>query len=79
MTREEAIVELKWFKGHTFNSTEEALDMAIQALESKKGKWGRGYSFPDGVYWRCSECGEFIKVKFPMNFCNSCGSDMRGE
>lgn len=56
----------------------------IQALPSvtfirPKGEWETGYTYPDGVYWKCSECGELIKVKFPMNFCNSCGADMRGE
>ena len=35
MTREEAISELKLFKGHTFTKTEEALDMAIEALEQE--------------------------------------------
>ena len=44
-----------------------------------KGEWETGYTYPDGEYWKCSECGELIKVKFPMNFCNSCGADMRGE
>lgn len=44
-----------------------------------KGEWEIGYTYPDGEYWKCSECGELIKVKFPMNFCNSCGADMRGE
>lgn len=44
-----------------------------------KGEWETGYTYPDGEYWKCSECGELIKVKFPMNFCNSCGADMRGK
>lgn len=35
MTREEAIAELKFFKGHTFINTEEAIDMAIKALEQE--------------------------------------------
>ena len=35
MTREEAIGELKLFKGHTFTKTEEALDMAIEALDEE--------------------------------------------
>lgn len=35
MTREEAIGELKLFKGHTFTKTEEALDMAIEALKQE--------------------------------------------
>ena len=38
MTREEAIAELKFFKGHTFINTEEAIDMAIKELE-KEPKW----------------------------------------
>ena len=35
MDREEAIKELEIFKGHTFNKTEEALNMAIEALEQE--------------------------------------------
>lgn len=56
-----------------------ARDMAIKALERepKKGHWIKGYTFPDGTYWKCDKCNELIKVKFPMNYCNNCGADMR--
>lgn len=61
---------------------EDCIDILISCSsvtpQPKKGKWDKGYTFPDGEYWKCSECGELIKVKFPMNFCNSCGSDNRG-
>ena len=36
MKREEAIAELKLFKGHTFIKTEEAIDIAIDALEHEE-------------------------------------------
>lgn len=42
-------------------------------------KWKRGYSFPDGEYWKCSHCNELIKVKIPMHYCNNCGAKMESE
>jgi len=42
-------------------------------------KWDTGYRFPDGEYWRCSNCGELIKVKIPMKYCNNCGARMDKE
>lgn len=39
-------------------------------------KWERGYSYPDGEYWKCSRCNELIKVKIPMFYCNNCGAKM---
>ena len=42
-----------------------------------KGHWIKGYTFPDGEYWKCDKCNELIKVKYPMHYCNNCGSDNR--
>lgn len=42
-------------------------------------KWERGYSFPDGEYWKCLHCNELIKVKIPMHYCNNCGAKMDKE
>lgn len=49
-----------------------------QEQEPRRGHWIKGYTFPDGAYWKCDKCNELIKVKFPMNYCNNCGADMRG-
>ena len=43
-----------------------------------KGEWETGYTYPDGVYWKCSACKELIRVRIPMHFCSNCGADMRG-
>ena len=45
--------------------------------EPRKGHWIKGYKFPDGEYWRCDKCNELVKVKYPMHYCNNCGSDNR--
>ena len=47
-----------------------------RTVKQKIGYWDKGYTFPDGAYWRCSHCHELIKVKFPMNYCNNCGARM---
>ena len=55
-----------------------AFDKAIEALEQepKTGHWIKGYTFPDGAYWKCDKCNELIKVKIPMRYCNNCGAKM---
>lgn len=45
-------------------------------VERKKGKWERGYSFPDGEYVKCTVCGEIIKCIYPMHYCPNCGAEM---
>lgn len=50
---------------------------SVTPQEPKKGHWIKGYTFPDGVYWKCDKCNELIKVKIPMHYCNNCGADMR--
>ena len=61
---------------------EEALDLAIKALEQperKKGEWiyyrETGYGNPYG-HFECSLCGDGYGYK--ANFCPNCGADMRG-
>lgn len=51
----------------------------IKALSNirPKGHWIKGYTYPDGEYWKCDKCNELIKVKYPMHYCNNCGSDNR--
>ena len=45
--------------------------------QDRKGHWIKGYIYPDGEYWKCDKCNELIKVKYPMHYCNNCGSDNR--
>ena len=87
-TREEAIkqcedfienhsewsVEVEWANGVEF-----VLEDYKRFLkqEPRKGHWIKGYTFPDGAYWKCDKCNELIKVKIPMHYCNNCGADMR--
>ena len=52
---------------------------AIISLKENTSEWEKGYTFPDGEYYKCKKCQKLIKVKYPMNFCNNCGADMRGE
>ena len=45
--------------------------------KEKTGKWETGYSLPDGEYWKCMSCGEFIKVRARgMDYCGHCGARM---
>ena len=52
---------------------------ANKMQEPRKGHWIKGYTFPDGEYWKCDKCNELIKVKYPMYYCNNCGSDNSRE
>lgn len=45
--------------------------------QERKGHWIKGYTYSDGEYWKCDKCNELIKVKYPMHYCNNCGSDNR--
>lgn len=45
-----------------------------------KAKWETGFTFPDGEYWKCTNCKEIIKVRAgAMNFCGHCGAQMERE
>lgn len=68
---EDAYKKLTCSIQQAFNSTE--LKPVIHS------KWERGYSFPDGEYWKCLHCNELIKVKIPMHYCNNCGAKMDKE
>lgn len=95
MTRKEAI---KWLsrieQRYIINGDEsydearkEALHMAIEALERKRGEWRYGENDIglDG-YW-CTVCGEFVLWDYKgtidfihrYNYCPNCGADMRGD
>ena len=58
-----------------------SLDMAIEALERKRGKW---IEINDGlVKGYCSQCGwlsyYYENKIIGMNYCPNCGADMREE
>ena len=69
---------------------EEALDIAIKALEQserKKGKWigykadDKDWQRDDGspIFMNCSECHEAVASvgSAHWNFCPNCGADLR--
>ena len=80
MTNKEAIIVLKniaWFgKIYDQEQTEEAVDMAINALtaqpERKKGKW----ILQDG--YRCSFYNYKLQITGIPNTCPNCGASMEG-
>lgn len=95
MTREEAIKWLDFKSGdiydHVFYGDEapewedyeyEALRMAIEALERKRGEWIQHVNEPS--LWSCSICETVIyseheedRLRF-HKWCGCCGADMRG-
>lgn len=87
MTKTEAITRLSMIfancdtemcKGaYACKYCDEAISMAIEALEQepKCGEW-LDY-LEEGLKWECSECGS--KFTTPWNYCPHCGADMRGD
>lgn len=70
--------------GFQFISIDDAIKIVLErpdadVVERKKGKWERGYSFPDGEYVKCTVCGEIIKCIYPMHYCPNCGAEMESE
>lgn len=95
MTREEAINTLGNFKryisggGVTDRKANEALDMAIEALEQGPKSVSRWIDADlDSNFAKCKNCSEhevdiayskdFIKQE-SWNFCPYCGADIKGE
>lgn len=96
MTTEEAIQELRGYKqycrtmGFRFNDWREALDMAIEALERKRGEW---IETSESIGWEevgcaeCSVCGKILvlgdytmdDIKFNYNYCPNCGAEMEHD
>ena len=87
MTREEARNLLKNSKPEGSNAyslmLNDALDMAIEALnqEPRKGHWI--YTLEDWNKWECSECGftkrTDVHVSIGYKYCPGCGCSMKGE
>ena len=79
--------ELQEITTHILDAQQKALKeiepkaVYIEVDEAKKihAAWERGFSFPDGPYWKCTNCGELIRVKIPMKYCNNCGAKMDKE
>jgi len=83
MTRDEAIDYLLDPIGKR-EKHDEAIRMAIEALEHKRGEWiqDKNVVMGEGYVWYCSECSwaRFYGFNEPMhNYCPNCGSDMRGD
>lgn len=95
MTREEAITRLKVYRDYLckmsswfdVNEVAKPFNMAIEALEVKRGEWRYGENDIglDG-YW-CTVCGKFVLWDYKesidfihrYNYCPNCGADMRGD
>lgn len=87
MTREEAKREMLFAKREVVDDSwiDKAYDVAIEALsepERKKGTWKTAYLDHEAFGERpcifyCSECNQCIA--YPVNFCPSCGADMRSK
>lgn len=91
MTRNEALEILQAVKfllpieAYT-DRAEEALDMAIEALERKCGEWiayngdDPNWLRNDGspVFMQCSECNTMVvnNFAFNWNYCPNCGAKM---
>lgn len=71
MTREEAIYLIKSMKYKAMPQEADAIDMAIEALERKRGEW----VLTDG--YRCSQCNYKLQTTGIPMYCPNCGADMR--
>lgn len=87
MTREQArnLLRNSRPKGSNAHSLmlNEAIDVAIEALEqeSKTGHWI--YTLEDWNKWECSECGftkrTDVHVSIGYKYCPSCGAKMESK
>ena len=77
-TRDNQGMPITWQNGFI-----EAYDLAIEALERKRGEWVVLYdedSPQDGI-WKCSLC-DYIRLTddiSPTNFCPNCGAEMKND
>lgn len=82
MTREEAIYLLKntaWL-APSLEPIDEAIDMAIEALENERSK-GHWIKISPANIYECSVCHRNVMTQDidAYQFCHHCGADMRGE
>ncbi len=87
MTREEAQISLAKLKrymsggGVVDKKANEALDMAIKALEQPGWQKGEWIDYTEDGYVECPFCHSATNCdgnKEELHFCFSCGADMRG-
>lgn len=86
MTREEAIkilteTQVFYFAQYGKEKTQEALDMAIEALKAepvKHGEWIMHIDdlFPEESTMECNQCHEHQPLTIDDNFCPNCGAKM---
>ena len=85
MTRDEALKNLKLYKECVGmpKEFEDALDMAIEALERKRGKWIQieDADANGNAWYECPFCrkGDCHAVSQTVSYCWNCGADMRGD
>ena len=78
MTESEAIetlIGIRRVSGYS-KSREEALDMAIAALEKQEGKKPKLHPKPlknEVFWWNCPHCGAHNHTNTRHNFCHHCG------
>lgn len=78
MTRDEALEILKAIY-FIDEKKQKALNMAIETLERKHGKWIDQVVEDELLAQKCSVCGYLEYVYGRPNYCPNCGADMRGE
>lgn len=76
MTNEEAIKRLKVLTDYEYDEDEEALELAIKALEEErpKGKWEVVSTSEGTHFYGCSECQ--FAGDISDGFCRRCGAQM---
>lgn len=79
MTENEAINELQANIDLPFGFTvsDEASEMAIQALEKQIPKEPKVHDYKDIMYSQCPICGEMLRINQP--FCDGCGQKLDWE
>ena len=81
MTRDEAIHYAKCLKNNwtlNLNDLGEFYDMAIEALERKRGEWVTVKGSNGKDYRKCTNCLHTQEITGLLNYCPICGAEMRG-
>lgn len=80
MTREEAVHELSTIFGYGFYNerVDEALNMAIKALEQEPSRATGKWEITINEDYRCDNCG-LITSSYKANYCPNCGARMESD